>query len=131
MNRVSPFTYIVEALLTTAIAGTNVVCEQVELLHFEPPSGQTCQAYMAPYMAQAGGYLTNGDATSDCKFCPIAQTDVFLTAVQYSYSHRWRNVGIIFVYIVVNIFGALGIYWLARVPKKAKKDKDQVSVPVD
>lgn len=124
MNRVSPFTYIVEGLLTTAIAGTNVVCEQVELLNFEPPSGQTCEAYMAPYIQAAGGYLAEPAATSGCQFCPIASTDVFISSVQYSYGNRWRDVGLIFVYIFANVVGALGIYWLARVPKKAKKEKE-------
>ena len=31
-----------------------------------------------------------------------------------------RDFGIMWVYILVNIFGAVGIYWLARVPKKSK-----------
>ena len=32
----------------------------------------------------------------------------------------WRDFGIMFAYIIVNIMGAILIYWLARVPKGAK-----------
>jgi ABC-type multidrug transport system permease subunit len=36
---------------------------------------------------------------------------------------RWRNFGLLFVYVAFNVFGALFLYWLTRVPKKAKKVK--------
>ncbi|KAG9723024.1 hypothetical protein KCU73_g13820, partial [Aureobasidium melanogenum] len=35
----------------------------------------------------------------------------------------WRNFGILWVYIIFNAVAAVGIYWLVRVPKKAKKSK--------
>lgn len=36
---------------------------------------------------------------------------------------RWRNFGIMWAFIIFNIFGALFLYWLTRVPKKAKTAK--------
>jgi ATP-binding cassette, subfamily G (WHITE), member 2, PDR len=36
---------------------------------------------------------------------------------------RWRNFGILWVYIIFNICGALFLYWLTRVPKDNKKEK--------
>jgi ABC-type multidrug transport system permease subunit len=117
MYRVSPFTYLVSAMLSTGVSGTNAVCEAVELLHFDPPSNLTCKDYMADYMSTRGGYLENPAATSDCAFCTISSTDTFLGAVSSHYKDAWRNFGIMWAFIIFNIFAAVFIYWLARVPK--------------
>lgn len=108
-------------MLVTALANTNVVCSDTELLHFNPPSGQTCGTYMSTFIAEAGGYLTNSDATDECSFCDLSQTNAFLASVSTSYSHRWRDFGIIWVYIIFNAAAALFLYWLVRVPKKRKE----------
>ncbi|WWC86557.1 uncharacterized protein L201_001434 [Kwoniella dendrophila CBS 6074] len=123
MYRVSPFTYLVEGLLAVAVANTNVVCSDVEYLTFNPPSGETCQTYMADYIGLAGGYLLDNSATSDCKFCSIDKTNTFLNSFNIQYSHRWRNFGLMWVYIIFNVFAAIGFYWLVRVPKQAGKEK--------
>lgn len=69
MYRVSPFTYLIEGMLTTAVANTNVVCSDIELLNFEPTGGLTCGDYMAQYKSNYGGYLVDDLATSGCEFC--------------------------------------------------------------
>ncbi|OCK80389.1 putative multidrug resistance ABC transporter [Lepidopterella palustris CBS 459.81] len=125
MYRVSPFTYLISAMLSTAVANTDVICASNEYLHFDPVSpGQTCAAYMSKYIANFGGYLENPDATSACSFCAIKDTNVFLASVTSYYSEAWRNFGIMWAYIVFNVFGALALYWLIRVPK-VKKEKDE------
>ncbi|KAF4932541.1 ZEB2-regulated ABC transporter 1 [Colletotrichum fructicola] len=118
MYRVSPFTYIVSGMLSTAVANTEVVCAANEYLHFNPPSAQTCEQYMQAYMGVMGGYLKDPNATTDCQFCTIKDTNYFLAGVKSDYADRWRNFGIAWVYIIFNVFAALGLYWLARVPKK-------------
>lgn len=125
MWRVSPFTYFVEGMLGTAVANTNVVCADIEYVSFQPQNGATCGAYMQPYISVAGGYLQNPDATSNCSFCPIKDTNVFLSAFEIKYSNRWRDWGLIWVYIIVNVCGAIGLYWLARVPKKSKQAQEK------
>lgn len=120
MYRVSPFSYLVSAMLSTAIANTNVVCAANEFIRFPPPSGQTCKDYMELYIEAAGGYLTDPDNNSTCTFCSIGDTNAYLAGLQSNYGDRWRNFGIMWVYIIFNIFGALGLYWLVRVPKKGK-----------
>ncbi|CAI7608425.1 unnamed protein product [Penicillium glandicola] len=127
MYRVSPFTYLVSAMLSTGTAGTNVVCEAVEMLHFEPPSGQTCGEYMSTYIGSAGGYLQNSNATSDCSYCSIDKTDTFLAGVLSYYSDAWRNFGIMWAFIIFNICAAVGIYWLARVPKGSRSKKTKTA----
>ncbi|KAJ5204724.1 ABC multidrug transporter C [Penicillium cinerascens] len=122
MYRVSPFTYLVSAMLSTGVSGTTAVCSPIELLHFTPPSGQTCEKYMAPYIKAFGGYLEASSkmSTTDCSFCTISSTDTFLASVSSYYKDAWRNFGIMWVYIIVNIFLAVFIYWLARVPKGSR-----------
>ncbi|RAK73142.1 pleiotropic drug resistance family ABC transporter [Aspergillus fijiensis CBS 313.89] len=123
MYRVSPFTYLVSAMLSTGISGTKAVCESVEYLTFNPPNNQTCESYMKAYISVAGGYLEDPSATSNCQFCTISSTDTFLASVSSYFSDAWRNFGLMWVYIIFNIAAAVGIYWLARVPKSAGKAK--------
>ncbi|KAL4895766.1 ABC-2 type transporter-domain-containing protein [Aspergillus ambiguus] len=123
MYRLSPFTYLVSAMLSTGVSGTDAVCENYEFLHFSPPANQTCGEYMATYISSRGGYLMDPSSTTDCSFCSISNTDTFLAAVYSYYSDAWRNFGLMWVYIVFNIFAAVGIYWLARVPKGERTKK--------
>jgi len=121
MYRVSPFTYLVSGMLSVGISNTEVICAPNEYLHFDPLNG-SCGEYMEVYKSTMGGYVENELATSNCSFCPISDTNVFLGAVSANYSDVWRNFGIMWVYIVFNIFAACALYWWVRVPK-AKKEK--------
>ncbi|RYP73544.1 hypothetical protein DL771_003583 [Monosporascus sp. 5C6A] len=123
MYRVSPFSYLVSAMLTTAVANTNVICAANEFLNFDPLGSQTCGEYMHDYMSMAGGYLVDPDATQNCTFCPIGETNAFLSMTKAYYSDRWRNFGIFWIYVIFNVFGALFLYWLTRVPKGKKEEK--------
>ncbi|KAF3401994.1 ABC transporter CDR4 [Penicillium rolfsii] len=118
MYRVSPFTYLVSAMLSTGLSGADAICEKVEYLTFNPPSNQTCGEYLAPYIEMVhSGYVANPDATSDCSFCSVSKTDTFLASIGSSFDDAWQNFGLMWVYIAFNIAGAVFIYWLARVPK--------------
>ena len=124
MYRVSPFTYLVDGMLSTGLANTQVVCSAIEYVNFNPRSGQTCQQYMDPYIAVRGGYIKNPNATLQCEYCSIKDTNVFLASLSSSYSNRWRNFGIMWAYIIFNIVLALFLYWLARVPRKQKVQEE-------
>lgn len=122
MYRVSPLTYFIDGVLSTGIANALIKCSDYELLHFTPPSGKTCGEYMTPYLEMVGtGYLTDSESTSACSFCPVSYTNDYLSQVSSSYSRRWRNYGIFICYIFINYFGAMFLYWLARVPKKSNR----------
>ena len=118
MYRVSPFTYLVDAFLATAVSNTEVTCASNEYLKFPPPTGQSCATFMQPYISRAGGYLEPNtvSSTTECSFCSIRDTNVFLSAVSSSPTHEWRNFGIMWAYIIFNICMAVFLYWLARVP---------------
>lgn len=118
MYKVSPFTYIVSAMLSTGIADHEVKCADLELLRFQPGSAQNCGDYMAPFMQIAGGAVYNPSDTSVCAYCPLVDTSVFLSSFGALYDERWRNLGLVWAYIVFNVFAALFLYWAARVPKK-------------
>jgi ABC-type multidrug transport system permease subunit len=122
MYRLSPFTYLVDAMLSVGVANTAVVCAANEFRHFLAPAGRTCGQYMNDYINTygAGGYLQDPDATGNCSYCSLDSTNQFLSAIDASYSQRWRNFGILWVYIVFNAAMAVLLYWLVRVPKKSK-----------
>ncbi|TPX16070.1 uncharacterized protein E0L32_004065 [Thyridium curvatum] len=124
MYRVSPFTYLVSSMLSTGLAGNVAECAANELVHVNPPVGQTCGEYMSDYMSHFGGYLVDKAATSDCRFCPVATTDVYLKQIHANFDNRWRDFGIGMVYIVFNIAAALALYWLVRMPKGKKMKKE-------
>lgn len=124
MYRISPFTYLVSGMLSTAVANTAIVCAGNELLAMQPLANQTCGEYLSLYMNGTngvpgmGGYLIDASATSDCLYCPMDNTNTFLMGVKSDYGDRYRNFGLMWVYILFNIGAALFVYWLARMPKK-------------
>ena len=79
---------------------------------------------MKPYIKMAGGYLQNPNATDNCSFCPLSDTNAFLSSVTVDFADAWRNFGLMWVYIIFNVVGALVLYWLVRVPN-VKKEKDE------
>ncbi|EGV64446.1 hypothetical protein CANTEDRAFT_97782 [Yamadazyma tenuis ATCC 10573] len=123
MYRANPMTYLIQGILSAGLANTEVVCGAKELLHFDPPSGQTCGDYMSSYISTAGGNVINPSATEGCKFCTMKSTNAFLASVSSVYSERWRNFGIFIGFIAINIIGTVFCYWLARVPKGNKSKK--------
>lgn len=72
-----------------------------------------------------GGYLTpeSMNSTTECVFCTGSKTNTFLKGVSAEYEDRWRNLGIFLVYVIFNIAAAVGLYWLARVPKGKREKK--------
>jgi ATP-binding cassette subfamily G (WHITE) protein 2 (PDR) len=123
MYRVSPYTYLVSAVLSVGLANAPVYCSSIEFLKLDPLPGTTCYSYLSPYIEMAGGYLVNPEATSNCEYCPISNTNAFLKLVSSNYDERWRDFGILWIYVGVNVVMALFFYWLVRVPKKNKKAK--------
>jgi ATP-binding cassette subfamily G (WHITE) protein 2 (PDR) len=129
MYRLSPFTYLVNGMLSVGLAGNTVTCAANEYLQFSPPAGETCETYLTQYYQSPTGVgsLEPGteQSTTDCRLCSYTSTDVFLSQINSSYSERWRNFGILWAFIIFNMFAAVGLYWLARVPKKQGKKKEK------
>ncbi|KAL4812296.1 ABC-2 type transporter-domain-containing protein [Aspergillus spinulosporus] len=117
MYRVSPATYLVGGIMSNAVANSDVTCADREILRMAPIGNLTCNEFLAPYIDVAGGLVLNPISQSICEYCPLATTNEFLDRFQISYSTRWRDFGLIWVYILVNIVAGLGLYWAFKVPK--------------
>lgn len=124
MYRLSPFTYLVEGMLATAVKDARVTCLPEDFLRFPPPAGQTCGEYLAPYLQQTG-YLEDPSSTTNCGLCQLDDTNLFLEQVSINPNNAWRDFGIMFAYIVFNVFAALALYWLVRMPKNKKNKKEK------
>jgi ATP-binding cassette, subfamily G (WHITE), member 2, PDR len=116
MYRVNPFTYIVDGLLATTLGRAPAYCAPNEFLVFNSPNGTSCADYMRPYIETMGGYLLDAEATGSCDYCQLDNTDQFLAGVSSYYDRRWRNFGLLWVYIMVNLAAAIVFYKLFRVP---------------
>jgi ABC-type multidrug transport system permease subunit len=111
-------TYLIGAMLSTGVGLQDVHCDDIEFLMVQPPANSTCEEYIGPFVEMVGGSLQNPEANESCLYCPISSTDTFLDTVDIYYDQRWRNFGLVWVYVFFNIFAALGAFWLFRVPKK-------------
>lgn len=121
MYRVSPLTYFIDAALAIGVANVKVECADYEFVRFIPPQNRTCGQYMQKYIQKAGtGYLADPDATDECRFCRVSETNDYLNTVNSTYGHRWRNYGIFICYIVFDYVAAIFLYWFARVPKSSR-----------
>ncbi|KAM0664571.1 hypothetical protein ACQRIU_006429 [Beauveria bassiana] len=117
MYRVSPFTYWIAGIVATMLHGREVTCSETETQIFDPRDGQTCGSYLAPLAGSAPGTLQNPDATADCRYCSYRVADQFLAGSRIYWSERWRNFGLMWVYIVFNIAMAIFLYYIFRVRK--------------
>ncbi|KAL4799885.1 ABC-2 type transporter-domain-containing protein [Aspergillus venezuelensis] len=125
MYRVSPFTYLVSSVLATGIGTAQVECSDIEILTITPPANQSCSSYMGPYVNMTGGNLLADADNGDCRLCAISNSNQFLDQLSINPDEVWRNVGLLFIYVVFNAFAAVFLYWLIRVPKKKSQQKDK------
>ena len=104
MYRVTPFTYLIEGVVGQAVGRSEINCASTEFVTIQPPSGQTCTQYLQTYISEAGGYLANPNATSDCSYCSSRTTDEFLYRnFNILYDHHWRDLGIFIAYCLFNV----------------------------
>ena len=116
MWRTSPLTYLIGAWAATGLSNRPVHCADNELAIFNPPRGETCAQYLQPYFEQgAPGNLYNPSATSDCQYCSLSNGSQFLASSRIYDSEKYRNIGIVFIYIGFNFFAAVSLYYIFRV----------------
>lgn len=127
MYRLSPFTYLIEGTLGAAIGRTEMRCAAKEFVQVIPPSGMDCSAYLNSFIGFAGGYLQDSSATDSCGYCPYNNADQWLRAnFNIEYTHRWRNIGILFAFVAFNVAATYVFTYLFRIrtgglPKPIKK----------
>lgn len=119
MYRVNPFTYLVSSFMSTTLGQAPAYCADTEFQQFAPANG-TCLEYMQDYISVAGGYLRDDQATDQCQYCQLDNTDQFLRGINANWDTRWRDFGLLWVYVAFNVAAAMLLYWLCRVPKGKK-----------
>jgi ATP-binding cassette subfamily G (WHITE) protein 2 (SNQ2) len=111
----SPLTYYIKGQLGTVLHGLPVICDGEDMARFNPPPGQTCDAYAGQWAAQTGGYLTNPTATSMCGYCQYSNGDQYLQTLDSPYNFRWQSFGIFLGFTIFNAGMAFVLYWYFRV----------------
>ncbi|KAF9892130.1 hypothetical protein FE257_002536 [Aspergillus nanangensis] len=120
MYRVNPFTYLVSSFLSASLGAAPMHCADNEVLSFSAPPSATCMEYMQDYIGLNRGYLLDEEARDICRYCPMDRTNQYLAGVNIDFSNRWRDFGLLWVYIAVNTLGAIVFYKLFRVPRTKK-----------
>ncbi|TGO64532.1 hypothetical protein BOTNAR_0087g00120 [Botryotinia narcissicola] len=123
MYRSTPVTYLSSSLLSTGLSGITIVCAPNEILHIVPPSPLTCAQYLSSYLLTSPAHLLTPESLTVCDICPVGNTNMLLASVGVYYEHRWRDLAISWVYSGVNVGGALGLYWMARVPRRVGMER--------
>ncbi|KAF3912490.1 hypothetical protein ABW20_dc0105898 [Dactylellina cionopaga] len=118
MYRINPLTYFVSSFMATSLGEAPVRCAENEYQTFLAPGNLTCSEYMGPFVSAVGGYVLDPLASGEaCQYCQMNNTDQFLNKINSDFSTRWRDFGIIWVYVLFNTAAAIAFYWLFRVPK--------------
>ncbi|CAK1367877.1 ABC transporter CDR4 [Cercospora beticola] len=128
MYRTSPMTYLISSIAITMLHQRPIECSSSEINVFQPPAGQTCGEYMADYMTTANGVLQNPQATSDCGYCSLTTADQYLSNAGIEWGNRWRDFGLVWVYIIASVGIAVSLYYVFRVlPVQRKRRTQNVS----
>ncbi|KAJ5658224.1 uncharacterized protein N7484_001873 [Penicillium longicatenatum] len=121
MYRVSPMTYIMGGMIKAGLADTPLNCASIDLLRIPLPTqnGTTvsCGSYLAKYVSMAGGRVLNAETAvsgEDCLFCAVTDTNTTLQGMHIDVRTRWRDLGLLAVFVVVNIFGVFFFYWVTK-----------------
>ncbi|KAK3823213.1 MAG: ABC-2 type transporter-domain-containing protein [Benniella sp.] len=103
MYWLDPYHYIIEALVSVQLYNVPVRCGEDEFSVFNVPVGETCKSYAATFLSYASGYINNPDDTSNCQYCQYSVGQDFYSGLSMDFSNRWRNLGIMCIYLAFNI----------------------------
>lgn len=94
-----PYVHVFSPIqVSTELTGLIITCKSDEFAIFNPPSGQTCSQWAQDFISAAGGYLDNGDATSDCRYCQYRKGDEFFLPLNMRFENRWRDACLLLVF---------------------------------
>ncbi|PLB55428.1 putative ABC transporter [Aspergillus steynii IBT 23096] len=111
MYHLSPFTYLLEGFLGVVTHNVPVRCVPREESTFTPPPGSNCQDYAGSFAQEAGGYVRDmGNGV--CAYCQVSDGDNFSSGFNVFYSHKWRDYGIFWAFVMFNFAAVFFFSWL-------------------
>lgn len=122
MFPLSPFTWLIECILGSALHDVPVRCAEAEFNTLTPPPGQTCAQYLQNFVTTLSGtnlgtgYYQDGPNGS-CQYCQFRVGDDYLATIQMNANNRFRDLGIICAYIIFNVALCFALFYFFRVFK--------------
>ncbi|KAL4911105.1 hypothetical protein BDW74DRAFT_184620 [Aspergillus multicolor] len=112
MYWLTPFHYLLEAFLGVLVHKIPMECVEREESFFSLPSGQnSCQDYAGTFLSQATGYVRDA-GNGMCAYCQYSDGDQFATNFNVYYSHKWRDYGIFWAFVMFNFAAVFALSWL-------------------
>ncbi|KAI8143007.1 ABC-2 type transporter-domain-containing protein [Fennellomyces sp. T-0311] len=110
------FHYVAEGLAVSEMKNLPVICNDNDLFKFSPPANQTCGEYMENFFTTGGsGYIVDNSSTVQCEYCSYKTGEEYYSSTYgWSASHQWRNLGIIYVFVVFNMFVFSALVYFRR-----------------
>ncbi|PWZ02396.1 putative ATP-binding multidrug cassette transport protein [Testicularia cyperi] len=107
LYNVNPVRFAIGPLIANELEGLTVQCSANEFSRFNPPAGQTCAQWAGNYIASAGGYLAEPNATSDCAYCVYETGSQFFAPFGIFFGERGRDIGIMIGFIAFNCIATI------------------------
>lgn len=115
----NPFNYLIGGLTNVILWDVTVTCKSGEFGVFDPPSGQTCSAYMAEFLQESTGYINNPDATSGCEYCIYSKGSQYLETLNLGkHYYGWRDI-LLTLLFVLSSYGL--VFLLLKLRSKRSK----------
>ncbi|CAO3625872.1 unnamed protein product [Mucor fragilis] len=120
MYWLDPYHYFIEGLVTNGLDSVPVVCNDSNYIKIKAPPGRNCGEYMADFFADGGlGYIGNPNGTDYCDYCQYSiGNDYYETNIGWSFSNRWRNFGLLWLFTAFNILLFVVFVYLFRKQKR-------------
>ncbi|ORZ24007.1 ABC-2 type transporter-domain-containing protein [Absidia repens] len=124
MYWVDPFHYYIEGLAVNEMENVQIKCTPSDLIKFTPPPGQTCGQYTQSFFngsTSATGYIDNPNAMQpdQCGYCLYSTgEEYFETNYSWASANKWRNFGILLLFLFFNIVSVIILVYLRRKPRR-------------
>lgn len=122
MYYVDPFHYYIEGLTVNEMENIQIKCTPSDLVKFTPPPGQTCGQYtQAFFNGSTTGYIENPNAMQpeQCGYCLYSTGEQFFeTSYSWASANKWRNFGILLLFLFFNISMVIALVYLRRKPRR-------------
>ncbi|KAJ8132750.1 hypothetical protein O1611_g874 [Lasiodiplodia mahajangana] len=102
----NPFNYLVGGLLVPVAWDTEVQCKASELTSIPLPPNTTCGDYMADFLSQYPGYVTDAGNTTMCSYCPYSTGADYLRTLNFQERYYgWRDLANTYVHSWMGKYG--------------------------